>query len=145
MLKDKNNSYIRFVLNRVREIYNEYVFFPENILDFIKNEIQDKALTTLLAITKETGVYNFLVPYRKDHQTRFNQFAKRMTGIDKTAFRKMCKAAARRLFKDYGIAPAFGAASYAKVFSLNSRLNISYPETGFSSPEMPIFVSIPRS
>jgi hypothetical protein len=124
MLKDKNKSFIRYVVYRIQEIYNEHFIFPENILDFLKEEIQNKAMTTLLAIIKESRLYSFLVPYGKRRQERITEFMSKFAGMEKTTFRKMCAAAAPQLYQLYGIAPANGAASYTKVHTLDDKIDI---------------------
>ncbi|SDP01733.1 hypothetical protein SAMN04487897_1314 [Paenibacillus sp. yr247] len=124
LVKDKGFSYIRTVLTRIRDIHKTHFVYPDNVLDFLKDEIHNKSMTILLAIAQETGVYKFIAPYGTDRQERFNAFGSSMKGIDKGTFRRLCKLAAPKLLKEYGVSPVAGVTSYVKVPKLDNSLDM---------------------
>jgi hypothetical protein len=124
MLRGKSFRYIRYVVEKIRELYEKNRVFPTNILDFIKDEMRYKGMVTYLEIAKATGVYKFISPKKLDEDRLFD-FAAVASRYSQRTFERMCRSAASKLERMYTRPPAYDHSDYAKMYELDRYLDTS--------------------
>lgn len=122
MLRGKSYRFIRYVVEKIRELYEKNRVFPSNIMEFIRDEIRHKAMVAYLEIAKATGIYKFISPKKLDVDRLFD-FAAVASRYSQRTFKAMCKTAIAKLEQMYTRPPAYDHSDYAKVHELDLYLD----------------------
>jgi hypothetical protein len=122
ILRGKSFRFIRYVVEKLRELYLKNRVFPENVMDFIQDEIRHKGMIAYLEVAKSTGVYKFISPKKLD-QDRLFEFASWASHFGLRSFERICRRAAAKLDQMYTLPPAHDHSDYASVHELDRYLD----------------------
>lgn len=137
LLRGKSYKFMAYVVEKIREIYEKNRVFPNEIVDFVKDEIRHKAMITYLEIAKRTGVYKFISP-RKFDDTRLFEFASAASFFSQRKFTSMCLKSLRGLEMNFTRPPAKDHRDYAKSRELESSLDtLTIRDYAFSLKKCP--------
>ncbi|WP_163860402.1 hypothetical protein [Paenibacillus elgii] len=127
LLRDKSRAYIRFVVDKIKVLYERHRIFPDHILEYIQQELRSKTLITILDIAKKTGVHDFITAGCGEsvRDDRLATFASAVSHLDINTFRSLCKRAATILKKEHTRPPAKSEAVYITVRTLERVLDMS--------------------
>ncbi|MCM3130149.1 hypothetical protein M3625_20835 [Paenibacillus sp. MER 78] len=122
MLRGKSFKYIRYVVEKIRELYEKNRIFPTNILDFIQDELRHKGMVAYLEIAKATGVYKFISP-RKLEKGRLFEFASAVSHHSLRSFERMCRKSIAKLEQNYTRPAAYDHTDYANFSDLDHYID----------------------
>ena len=122
MLRGKSFRYIRYVVEKIRELYEKNRTFPTDILEFIKDEMRHKGMVTYLEIAKNNGIYKFICPSKLDEERLF-EFAAVASNFSQRVFGKMCKNVLPVLEQRYSRPAAYDHSDYAKKHVLDKYID----------------------
>ncbi|MGV2885899.1 hypothetical protein [Paenibacillus taichungensis] len=122
LLRGKSYKYVAYVVEKIRELYDKNRVFPNDIMNFIKDELRHKAMVAYLEIAKNTGVYKFISPKKLD-ESRLFEFASAASLFSQRRFTLMCLKSLRGLEQTFTRPPAYDSRDYAKSMELNDYLD----------------------
>lgn len=115
IMKKKSQSFIRYVLLKLKELHHKHLVFPSDLLRFIKEEVHNKGMAIYLDIAKKTGIYSFIAPKSTDALSqRSSEFTAAMSRLDLNTFRKLCNTALPILRKRYSRMPVLSPIVYKR-------------------------------
>lgn len=110
-LKNKSRRFIKYIVEKIREVYELERKFPADIINLIAFELKHKTMSEIIDISKRTGIYKFISP-RKYDENRLFEFASAASSYGKREFEKLCKSAFPVLEKHFTIVPAHHTKQY---------------------------------
>lgn len=122
LLRGKSYKYISYVVEKIREAYEKNRVFPNDIMDFIKDELRHKGMVIYLEIAKRTGIYKFISP-RKLDEGRLFEFASAASNYSQREFTRMCMDSYNELEINYTRPPAYDHRDYGHTCNLDHYLD----------------------
>lgn len=122
LLRGKSYKYMAYVVGKIRELYEKNRIFPNDIMDFIKDELRHKGMIAYLEIAKKTGVYKFISPKKLD-DTRLYEFASAASSYSQRQFTFMCLKSLKVLEQNFTRPPAYDHRDYAYSSKLENYLD----------------------
>ncbi|MEI7026183.1 hypothetical protein [Paenibacillus sp. y28] len=126
ILKRKSQAYTHVVLSHLAALYQEHGVIPEDMVRYVQRDLHDKVTTNVLAIAKQTGVYDYISTGSEQISKRLADFAAAFRDTPLAAFRHACRKAYQVLSSShhYSRSPVIGQMDYHRPSPWTDRMDM---------------------